>query len=146
MSYNYLQLYSHFLFHRPPQSLSCHCHGVEDRTFDRRPEDSPNQRILHFSRRCCYFSSFYSCFFFFDFLRVLRIVFEKIFVHVHFAIFDQYLNQIILTLIIYLVLASLLTNKLINNAPYILMVLAINLVSLVLLSFDCKISFIPLFL
>lgn len=72
------------------------------------------------------FLPFILAFFFFNFLRVLRASLEKIFVHVHFAIFDQYLNQIILTLIINLVLASLLTNKLINNAPYVLMVLIIN--------------------
>ena len=70
------------------------------------------------------FLPFILAFFFFNFLRVLRASLEKIFVHVNFAIFDQYLNQIILTL--NLVLASLLTNKLINNAPYVLMVLIIN--------------------
>jgi hypothetical protein len=92
------------------------------------------------------FLPFILAFFFFNFLRVLRASLDKIFVDVHFAIFYQNLNQIILTLIIYLVLASLLTNKLIHNAPYVLMVLIINLVPLVLLSFYCKVSFVPLFL
>ena len=61
--------------------------------------------------------------------------------HVHLAIFYLYLYDIVFILILDLVKACLFTNELIYNAPNVLVVFVINLVALVLLSFNCMVSF-----
>lgn len=87
------------------------------------------------------FLPFILALFFFDFLRVLWKILEVVFVHVHLAIFYLYLYDIVFILILDLVKACLFTNELIYNAPNVLVVFVINLVALVLLSFNCMVSF-----
>ena len=62
-NYSYLQLYSHFLYHRLLQNQNCHYHVVRDQTFNRRREDSPNLRIINFYLHCCCYSSI--CYYYF---------------------------------------------------------------------------------